>query len=136
MKRRLVAGFFAVVLAAAGGALLFRYITFADQRAMAGLTPTPVLVVTEPIAEGTVTGKLARSVKLTSLPARAVAPGAVASLAELDGQVTTVDLKPGEQVLGVGDHGVLVIGRQIERPAGLIGEVVRRPHRRRIDGNQ
>lgn len=121
MKRRIVAGLIALVLAAAGGALLFRYTTLADERAMAGMTPTPVLVVTEPIAEGTATDKLARSVTLTSLPARAVVRDAVDSLAELQGQVTTVDLKPGEQVLAsrFADPASLLAPNEVAVPAGM-----------------
>src|SRR3954469_11335343 len=99
MKRRLVAAVTVVVLAALGGLVLLSYVGAADERAMADLQPSPVLVATQAIAEGVSGNDLTSSVELRQLPGVAVAPGSAHSLAELKGLVTTTALQPGEQLL-------------------------------------
>jgi pilus assembly protein CpaB len=99
MKRRIVAAVTAVVLAVLGGLLLLSYVGAADQRAMADLQPSPVLVATQTIAEGVSGHDLQGSVELRQLPGVAVAPGSATSLADLEGLVTTTALQPGEQLL-------------------------------------
>lgn len=99
MKRRLVAVLAAVLSAALGGALLLTYVTGADRRAMAGMEPVQVLVATKVVPAGTAGADLADLVKVRTLPAAALAPGAVRDVSALTGLVSTVDLVPGEQVL-------------------------------------
>ena len=99
MKRRLVAAIAAVVLASVGAILLMNYVSSADERATAGMQATTVLVVATPIPKGTPTADLAGFVTAQNIPVNVVAPGALASLEEISGQVTTVDLQPGEQLL-------------------------------------
>lgn len=99
MSRRLVAVLLALVLAVVGAGILYIYVSGADQRAMQDLEPVTVIQVVQPVPEGTPVEGLADLVVPTEVPAKAVAAGALSSLDEVDGQVTTTDLQPGEQLL-------------------------------------
>lgn len=99
MPRRIIAAVVAGLLAVVGATILVFYVSGADARAMAGLDAVEVLVVTKPIAEGTASADLKDSVELTTLPAAAVAPGALSDLADVRELVTTTDLVPGEQLI-------------------------------------
>jgi pilus assembly protein CpaB len=99
MKRRIIAAVVAVALAAVGAVGLYSYVHRADQRAMAGLQTSNVLMVTKLIPEGTTPDQLSKSVTSKLLPDTAVVPGAVSSLDELNGLAATADLQPGEQVI-------------------------------------
>lgn len=99
MRRRLLAAAAALVLALVGTVVLVTYARSADQRAMAGMTTVPVLVVAEPVAAGTPAAELALLVRTEVLPAVAAVPGRVTDLADLAGQVAVSDLQPGEQLL-------------------------------------
>lgn len=89
----------ALLLAALGTVLVLRYVNNADQRAMEGMEPTEILVVVEPIAEGTSGGSLAESVETRGLPESAVGPEPITELSQIEGQVAISDLAPGEQLL-------------------------------------
>ena len=121
MQRRLIAAVTAVLLAAVGGVLLLNYVAGADQRAMAGLQPVPVLVVTKAVPEGAGADAVADSVELRQLPADAVAPGTTADLADVAGLVTTTNLEPGEQVLisRFTDPKARAAAQGVTVPAGL-----------------
>jgi pilus assembly protein CpaB len=99
VRRRLLAAAAALVLAVLGAVVLVAYARGADQRAMAGLSTVQVLVVTQPVAEGTRAEELAPLVRSQAMPAVAAVAGRVTDLADLAGQVATVDLAPGEQLL-------------------------------------
>ncbi|WP_100497501.1 Flp pilus assembly protein CpaB [Geodermatophilus chilensis] len=99
MRRRLIAALAALVLAATGAVVLLAYVRGADARALAGVQTVDVLVVDRPVAEGTPGEDLAELVRTERLPAKAAVPGVVTDLGELAGQVATVDLQPGEQLL-------------------------------------
>lgn len=100
MNRRGIFGALALVLALAGGALLFLYVSGADDRALATLEPVPVLVVSNEIPAGLRTGEMADYVEVRDIPIDAVVPGALTEVGELpEGQVAVTALKPGEQVL-------------------------------------
>jgi pilus assembly protein CpaB len=98
MKRRVLAAAAALLLAVAGAAALFAYVSHADQRAMAGQRTASVLVVDKPIPKGTSAAQLSQYVAIKTLPAIAVAPTAVSQVDQLRGQVANADLQPGEQV--------------------------------------
>ena len=121
LKRRLLAAVAALLLAAVGAVLLTSYVTGADDRAMAGMQTTQVLVVTSVIAKDTSAEALGKRVAVQTLPAKAVAPGSVASLSEISGRVSTVDLQPGEQVLlsRFVDPATLKKSGEFTIPAGL-----------------
>ena len=99
MNRRILAAVLALGLALVGTVVLVAYVRGADARALAGVQTTEVLVVTEPVPQGTPASELAGSVRLEPLPAKVAATGSVADLADLEEQVALVDLQPGEQVL-------------------------------------
>jgi pilus assembly protein CpaB len=99
VTRRLVAVVVALALAVVGALVVLSYVAGADRRAMEGLEPTSVLEVVEPVPAGTPAEELGERVATTDLPASAVAEGAVADVEEISGQVSTVELRPGEQVL-------------------------------------
>lgn len=101
MKARLLGGIAALLLAVIGTVLLVTYIQGADKRAQQGLDPVTVLVVNERIPAGTKTEELGNRVKTETLPQSAVAPGTISALNDQKGKVTSVDLQPGEQLLGL-----------------------------------
>jgi len=99
VKRRLLAALAALILAVVGAAVLLGYARGADARAMAGVRTVSVLVVDKPIAQGTPAAQVKKLVRSELLPAKAVAPGRVTDLEDIAGEVATVDLEPGEQLL-------------------------------------
>jgi len=99
VRSRIIAAVAAILLAIVGVVLLTGYVVGADQRAMAGMKTTSVLVVTGPVEAGTPAKDLAELVEPKALPAKAVAPGALTSLEDVAGQVATADLVAGEQLL-------------------------------------
>ena len=120
-RRRALTALLALVLAVAGTVLLTGYVRGADERAMAGAESTEVLVVTERVPSGTTVAQLAGRVETRSLPALAVVPGALSTLAESGGRVTTVDLQPGEQLLDsrLVDPASLAGADEVTVPTGL-----------------
>jgi pilus assembly protein CpaB len=99
VRRRLLAALAALLLAATGAVVLLAYVRGADARALAGVETVDVLLVEQPVAEGTPAEELADLVRTERLPAKAAVPGGVTDLDQLAGQVATVDLQPGEQLL-------------------------------------
>ena len=99
MRRRLLAASAALVLALVGTVVLVAYVRGADARALAGVQTVDVLVVAQPVPAGTAAAELAGLVRAEQVPVKAAVPGRVADLADLAGQVATVDLQPGEQLL-------------------------------------
>ncbi|GAB3350957.1 Flp pilus assembly protein CpaB [Modestobacter lapidis] len=99
MRRRLLAAVAALVLALVGTVVLVAYVRGADARALAGVRTVDVLVVQQPVPAGTPVTELAGLVGAEQVPAKAAVEGRVTDLEELAGQVATVDLRPGEQLL-------------------------------------
>lgn len=99
MKTRLLGGLAALLLAVVGAILLFVYVQGASARAQEGLEPVNVLVVTEQVPAGTKSSDLAGKVRSESLPKTAVPEGALSTLDDQAGKVTSVGLEPGEQLL-------------------------------------
>jgi len=99
VRRRLLAALAALILAVIGAGVLLAYVRGADARAMAGVKTVSVLVVDKPIAQGTPASQLKDLVHSELLPEKAVAAGRVTDLADLTGEVATVALEPGEQLL-------------------------------------
>ncbi|GAA1628283.1 Flp pilus assembly protein CpaB [Georgenia ruanii] len=120
MKRRVLAALAAIVLAVLGGALVLAYVAGADQRAMAGMEPVRVLVITRPVPQGTPADQLGDAVAVKELPATAVAGGALSTLDDLAGQVATTDLQVGEQLLAArfADPAMVDTGA-VEMPTGM-----------------
>lgn len=99
MRSRVLGAAAAVLLAIVGTWLMMTYVSGAEERAWAGVETTAVLVVTEAVPAGTASDVALLSVEQQELPAKAIAEGVVVDTASLAGQVTTVDLVPGEQLL-------------------------------------
>lgn len=121
LKRRLIAALAALLVAAVGGVLLVTYVSSADDRAMAGMQTADVLVATTVIPVGTAGDSLAKLVVLKSLPVKALAEGTLTSLDTIAGLVSTVDLQPGEQLLGsrFADPATLDDPAEVKIPAGM-----------------
>ena len=99
MRRRLLAALAALVLALLGTLILVGYARGADARALKGVQTVSVLVVAEKIPSGTPAAQIQAKVHSELVPAKAAADGRVTDLQDLKGEVTTVDLQPGEQLL-------------------------------------
>lgn len=133
--RRILIVALALLLAVVGGVVTFSYAAGADARAMAGMQPTRVLVVAEPIAEGTAAEDLAGLVTTAEVPASAVVPGALADLSTLEGTVATTDLEPGEQLLASRFATPDALGGAVEVPDGLLLMSIELEPRRVIGGD-
>jgi pilus assembly protein CpaB len=119
--RRLIAAIAAVLLAGVSAVLLLGYIATADRRAMAGMETVQVLVVEKLVPQGTPGEKLPGLVELKTLPAKAVAPGTLSSLAPIRGRVATTDLLPGEQLFASRfiDPALLADPNEVRIPKGM-----------------
>ncbi|RJN32460.1 RcpC/CpaB family pilus assembly protein [Nesterenkonia natronophila] len=99
MSRRILAAIVAVILAAVAAVLVINYVTQADERAMADMSPESVLIVTDSVAEGTPASELQEYVTEDNVPAATVVSNSLTSLEDVAGQVTTAPLYPGEQLV-------------------------------------
>lgn len=99
MKVRIIAAAAAVVLAIIGATVLAQYVANADQRALQGARAVQVYTVRAPIPAGTTAEKLPQLTAQQSIPANAVAVGAITNLAQIAGKVPSTNLVPGEQLL-------------------------------------
>lgn len=119
--RRILAAAAAVVLAILGAVLLVGYVGRADDRAMAGMETTTVLVASEQIPAGASAAEVADLVEPRQMPVLAAGPDALHSLDDVAGMVTVVDLQAGEQLLAArfADPAELQDPERAEVPAGL-----------------
>lgn len=101
MGRRTVLLVAAILVAALGTTLVFFYVNSINDRAIADQRPTKVLVVTKLVPLGTKGSDAAAagSFELETLPAKAIAQGAVDDTAAINDLVAKGPLYPGEQVL-------------------------------------
>lgn len=98
MKKQLIAAGVAALLAVLGVVVLVKYTNDADDRAFEGTELVTVLRATADVAAGTAVDDLSGSVETTEVPRAAVVPGALASLDDVQGQLTSVALVPGDQL--------------------------------------
>lgn len=127
-----------VVLAALASLALVSYMRGVESRAFAGAETVEVYVAREAIPAGTSGGSAwSRGlIGTTSLPRKAVAEGAIASVGQIEGLVADVEILRGEQILqsrfvepgGAGSHLIIPAGRQamsveVEAPPGVAGFV-------------
>lgn len=99
MNRKWIGVLVSLVLAAVGTWVLVQYVNGADDRALEGTETVDVLVVSDTIPEGSSIQYVSTKVERQQVPVTAQAVGSVANLNGLEGQVTAVDLVPGEQVI-------------------------------------
>lgn len=99
MNSRVLASAAAAVLAVAGSFLLVSYTNGAEQRALAGVQTSEVLIVSVAVPAGTPADVVLQSATRQEVPAKARPADAVTDPAAITGLVSTVDLVPGEQLL-------------------------------------
>ncbi len=99
MDRKWIGVLISLVLAAVGTWVLVQYVNGADDRALEGTETVEVLVVADTIPEGSSIDEVSSRVESQQVPVSAQAVGSVTNLNRLQGQVTAVDLLPGEQVI-------------------------------------
>jgi pilus assembly protein CpaB len=99
MKRRFVGVLAAIVLAVVGTIVLVAYVNGAEDRALAGEKTVDVLIVSQPIDQGTPANELEGKVEVKRVPTKVKADGVVNSLKQLRGLVASTALVPGEQVI-------------------------------------
>ncbi|RLV56677.1 hypothetical protein D9V41_06335 [Aeromicrobium phragmitis] len=98
MNRQIAAIGVAVVLAVLGIAAVVAYARGADERALAGTETVEVLRLTAPVEAKTPAAELADHVELDQIPRAALVEGALTSLEDVAGQVTSAALVPGDQL--------------------------------------
>ena len=98
-RQKLIGIIASVVLAGIGTGLLVAYVRGAEDRALKGEQPKNVLVVKEAVPTGTKVEDLAGKIGTEKIPAKVVADGALSSVNSVAGQVTAVDLLPGDQLV-------------------------------------
>jgi len=88
----------AIVLVALGTVALVKYVSTAEDRALAGEELVDVLVLSAPVPAGTAAAELQAFLRVEAVPVKVQAAGALASLSEAEGLVTSVDMVEGEQL--------------------------------------
>lgn len=121
MKSRLFGGIAALILAIVGTIMLVGYVGGADRRAQAELNPVDVVVIKKAVPAGTRAEDLQAFVEVKSVPDGSRVPDALTSLTDSTGQVTAVDLQPGEQLLSsrLVDPTELITPGTVAVPEGL-----------------
>jgi pilus assembly protein CpaB len=121
MGKRVIGVVAAVLLAAVGTLALVGYVRGAEARAMAGQETVEILVLNEEVPRDTPAADLSAFVSKERVPAKVQATDSVASLDDLDGMVTAVDLVPGEQLVSTrfATPAQLVEDSGVEVPDGL-----------------
>ncbi len=100
MTRKRLFGFMtSLALAIAGTAVLAAYVNSAEDRALAGEEIVEVLVIDKLIKAGATAEEVAAASRIERVPTKVRADTAVATVDGLSGQVSAVDLLPGEQIL-------------------------------------
>lgn len=98
VKNKRVTLIAAILLVALGTVALVTYVKTAEDRALAGEELVDVLVLDATVPAGTPVNELQQFLRIEAVPVKVQAAGALASLAEAEGYVTSVDLVQGEQL--------------------------------------
>lgn len=98
MKKKRASLIGAVLLVALGTFALVKYVSTAEDRALAGEELVDVLVLNADVPAGTAATELQQYLRVESVPVKVQTAGALASLGEAEGMVTSVDLVAGEQL--------------------------------------
>lgn len=99
MRRSVVGVVFALVLAAIGTVALVLYVSRAEERAREGEELVEVYVVESLIPAGTPSEQIEDALRVEEVPLKVRPDNSVDNLADIAGQVSGVDLVPGEQLL-------------------------------------
>jgi pilus assembly protein CpaB len=124
----------ALLLATLGTLVLVRYVETARAEAVAAEQLVDVLVVGTRIDKGTAAADIEGKVRRTQVPAKVRATDAVTEVSQLADLFTTVDLRPGEQVVRArfATAGTAARG---EAPKGLLQVTVSLDPERALGGN-
>lgn len=98
MKKKRASLIGAILLVALGTFALVKYVSTAEDRALAGEELVDVLVLDANVPAGTAANELQQYLRVESVPVKVQTGGALASLGEAEGMVTAVDLVEGEQL--------------------------------------
>ena len=98
MKKKRASLIGAVLLVALGTFALVKYVSTAEDRALAGEELVDVLVLNADVPAGTAATELQQYLRVESVPVKVQTAGALASLGAAEGMVTSVDLVAGEQL--------------------------------------
>lgn len=98
MKKKRVSLIAAILLVALGTVALVKYVSTAEDRALAGEELVDVLVLDAAVPAGTAAAELQQFLRVEAVPVKVQAAGALASLTEAEGLVTAVDMVEGEQL--------------------------------------
>lgn len=123
MKRRVIAGVVAAVLAIVGAVLVLNYVGNADARALTGRNPVEVYVSNKVIPTGTTltAAKDAGLITLTKVPSDAQPAGALSKIDASNGsQVALSDLAPGQFVLAAAFGTTPLTQKAINVPDGKL----------------
>ena len=99
MRRSVVGVILALVLAAIGTVALVLYVSRAEERAREGEELVEVYVVDSLIPAGTPSEQIEDALRVEEVPLKVRPDNSVDNLADIAGQVSGVDLVPGEQLL-------------------------------------
>ena len=99
MRNKLIGIVASVAMALIGTGLLVFYVRGSNDTSSSNEGSVQVLVVSTPIPKGSKAEELAGKVRLEAVPTNVAAAGALTSMVSLDGQVTLVDLGPGDQLV-------------------------------------
>jgi len=99
MNKKVTGIVIAIVLAAVGTISLVSYVRSAEERAQSGERLVEVYVVSENVPAGTPVSELSELVTVELVPAKVQATNSVQSLKGLEGQVASVELVAGEQLV-------------------------------------
>ena len=134
MRTRLLSLVGSVALAAIGTVMLVSYVQSAHAKAAAPERMESVLVVTQRVPRGTKASELEGKVTVKTIPASAMARGAVHSITEIDGtKVAAADLLPDEQVLANRFESPQKLGRD-GVPDGMLETTVKLGAERAVGG--
>jgi pilus assembly protein CpaB len=121
-QRRTVGIVAAIVLALLGTMGLVGYVQGAKDDAVAGEKLVKVYIADNKIPAGTSATRIADMVKTEKVPAKVKADDAVTNLTSLKGDVTTIELLPGEQLVTSRFVSAAAAGTNAKGvPAGMYG---------------
>lgn len=98
MNKKRVSLIASIALVAIGTVALVKYVSSAEDRALAGEELVEVLVVDTAVPAGTPANELQQFVRLESVPVKVRAAGALAGISDAEGMVVSVELVEGEQL--------------------------------------
>lgn len=99
MRIRIIGAILALVLAVVGTVVIVLYVRDADVRAANGAELIPVYVVHTTVPQGTAAEEIADYISVERYPQSAIQPDHVTALRDIAGDVTTVTLLPGDQLV-------------------------------------